>query len=153
MKILSTSSNSQTIKVIPRIYTTSITMRLRDDSTNDEVYLILPSSVIIKDYLEITNVFTLKEGHFYDLKIYEIRGDYGTFKDRVIASGGVFENNTCLFNFLDAENLINTSDLDIIYRDKIFCTDQTINQDTNSYYSVNKNEYVSKAGNNDYIVL
>ena len=153
MKILSTSSNSQTIKVIPRVYTTSITMRLRDDSTNDEVYLILPSSVIVKDYLEITNIFNLKEGHFYDLKVYQIKGSYEDFKQRVITSGGIFENNTCLFKFLDAENLINTSDLDIIYRDKIFCTDQTINQDTNNYYSVNENEYVSKAGNNDYIVL
>ena len=42
---------------------------------------------------------------------------------------------------------------DVIYKDKVFCTDQTINQDTNDYYSVNKDEYVSKSGNNDYIVL
>ena len=41
----------------------------------------------------------------------------------------------------------------VIYKDKVFCTDQTINQDTNDYYSVNKDEYVSKDGNNDYIVL
>ena len=30
---------------------------------------------------------------------------------------------------------------------------QTINQDANEYYSVNKDEYESEAGNNDYIVL
>jgi len=153
MKHLYPTTDEQTIKIIPRVYTTSITMRLRDDSTNDEVYLILPSSVIHKGYLEITNIFTLKEGHFYDLKIYEIKGDYGAFKDRVIASSGTFENNTCLFNFLDVEELINTSDLDIIYRDKIFCTSQSTNQMKNEYYSVNKDEYIQKSGNNDFIIL
>ena len=60
MKNLYPTTDEQTIKIIPRVYTTSITMRLRDDSTNDEVYLILPSSVIHKGYLEITNIFTLK---------------------------------------------------------------------------------------------
>ena len=153
MKVLTTSTNLQTIKVIPRVFTSSIVLKLRDDSTNDKVSFILPETIINKDYLEISNIFSLKEGRFYDLTVYKVNGSYGEFKERVIADSGTFVNNTCLYNFLDAQNLINTSSLDIIYLDKIFCTDQTINQDTNNYYSVNKNEYVSKDGNNDYIVL
>lgn len=153
MKVLTTSTNLQTIKVIPRVFTNSIVLKLRDDSTNDKVSFILPETIINKDYLEISNIFSLKEGRFYDLTVYKVNGSYGKFKERVIADSGTFVNNTCLYNFLDAQNLINTSSLDIIYLDKIFCTDQTINQDTNNYYSVNKNEYVSKSGNNDYIVL
>ena len=153
MKVLTTSTNLQTIKVIPRVFTNSIVLKLRDDSTNDKVSFILPETIINKDYLEISNIFSLKEGRFYDLTVYKVNGSYREFKERVIADSGTFVNNTCLYNFLDAQNLINTSSLDIIYLDKIFCTDQTINQDTNNYYSVNKNEYVSKSGNNDYIVL
>lgn len=153
MKVLTTSTNLQTIKVIPRVFTNSIVLKLRDDSTNDKVSFILPETVINKDYLEISNIFSLKEGRFYDLTVYKVNGSYGQFKERVIADSGTFVNNTCLYNFLDAQNLINTSSLDIIYLDKIFCTDQAINQNTNNYYSVNKDEYVSKSGNNDYIVL
>ena len=153
MKVLTTSTNLQTIKVIPRVFTNSIVLKLRDDSTNDKVSFILPETIINKDYLEISNIFSLKEGRFYDLTVYKVNGSYGEFKERVIADSGTFVNNTCLYNFLDAQNLINTSSLDIIYLDKIFCTDQIINQDANNHYSVNKNEYVSKSGNNDYIVL
>ena len=45
----------------------------------------------------------------------------------------------------------------IYYKDKIFCTDQTINQGNNDYYSVNSGEYVydDTAGShdNDYIII
>ena len=36
---------------------------------------------------------------------------------------------------------------DIVYRDKVFCTNQTI-----STYSVNNNEYVQNTSNNDYVI-
>ena len=153
MKVLSTSTNTQTIKIIPRVYDTSVTIKLRDDSTNDEVSFVLPTAIINKDYLELSAIFNLKEGRFYDVKVYQIKGSYEEFREIVISLGGTFENNTCLLTFLESEDLVNTTDLDIIYKDKIFCTSQTINQDTNDYYSVNKNEYVNQSGNNDYIVL
>ena len=42
----------------------------------------------------------------------------------------------------------------IIYKDKIFCTDQTINQAADQDYTVNKNEYTSDASyDNDFIIL
>lgn len=42
----------------------------------------------------------------------------------------------------------------VIYKDKVFCTDQSINQNKNSYYSINKNEYIEEDSfDNDYIIL
>ena len=146
-------STSQNIKIIPRVYATSVTIKLRDDSTNDEVSYILPIATINKNYLELSAIFNLKEGSFYDVKVYQIKGSYKDFKDRVIAFGGTFEDNTCLLSFLESEKLINTTDLDIIYRDKIFCTVQSTDQINNEHYTVNKDEYKEQSSNNDFIIL
>lgn len=43
---------------------------------------------------------------------------------------------------------------EVIYKDKIFCTDQDIDQDTNDYYSVNEGEYTTEDSfDNDYIII
>ena len=76
MKHLLPTTNTQTLKIIPRVYTTSVIISLRDDSTNNVVSFTLPKAEIKKNYLELSNIFSLKEGHFYDLKVYEIRGSY-----------------------------------------------------------------------------
>tara|TARA_Y100001951_G_scaffold7362_1_gene4647 strand:+ start:163 stop:459 length:297 start_codon:yes stop_codon:yes gene_type:complete len=45
----------------------------------------------------------------------------------------------------------------VVYKDKIFCTDQTINQANNNYYDINSGEYTfdETAGShdNDYIIV
>jgi len=120
MKHLLPTTNAQTIKIIPRVYSTSVTIKLRDDSSNDET-IILPSAIINKNYVELTNVFTLVEGRFYDLKVYNGQGS--------------------------------VTEADIIYRDKIFCTAQSTNQSNNEHYTVNKDVYKEKSGNNDFIIL
>jgi hypothetical protein len=100
---LTTSANAQTVKVIPRSYASNVSMILRDDSTNVEVAYNL-SATTDKNYLVLSQAFSLTEGRFYDLTIKE--------------------------------------GADIIYKDKVFCTDQMVDQDTNNYYSVNdKNTY------------
>lgn len=46
------------------------------------------------------------------------------------------------------------SEGNVIYRDKIFCTDQDIDQDTNDYYTVNKDQYTTEDSyDNDYIII
>ena len=120
MKHLLPTTNAQTIKIIPRVYSTSVTIKLRDDSSNDET-IILPYAIINKNYVELTNVFTLVEGRFYDLKVYNGQGS--------------------------------VTEADIIYRDKIFCTAQSTNQSNNEHYTVNKDVYKEKSGNNDFIIL
>jgi hypothetical protein len=112
---LTTSTDAQTVKIIPRSYASNVSMILRDDSTNAEVTYSV-STTTDKNYLVLSQSLALVEGRFYDLTIKE-----GT---------------------------------DIIYKDKVFCTDQTIDQDTSDYYSVNDSEYVSDASyDNDYIIL
>lgn len=120
MKQLSVSTDSQTIKIIPRVYSTSVTLKLRDDSSNTTT-TILPTASVVGNYLQLSSVFDLKEGRFYDLKIYNGQGS--------------------------------VTELDIIYRDKIFCTSQSTNQSSNDYYTVNKDEYKEKSGDNDFIIL
>lgn len=120
MKHLLPTTNAQTIKIIPRVYSTSVTIKLRDDSSNDET-IILPSAIINKNYVELTNIFALVEGRFYDLKVYNGQGS--------------------------------VTEADIIYRDKIFCTAQSTNQSNNEHYTINKDVYKQKSGNNDFIIL
>jgi len=120
MKHLTPTSDAQTIKIIPRVYSTSVTIKLRDDSTNNEV-TILPTAIINKNYVELSNVYTLIEGRFYDLKVYNGQGSI--------------------------------TEADIIYRDKIFCTAQSTNQSNNEHYTINKDVYKEKSGNNDFIIL
>ena len=118
MKILTTSSSAQTIKVIPREYITSGTLSLRNDTTNvDKDYSISPSTV--DDDLVFTVTFSpvLQEGLYYDF----------TLKN---------------------------SSSKIIYKDKIFCTDQTINQANNKYYTVNSGVYTTENSfDDDYITI
>jgi hypothetical protein len=153
MKHLLPVSTIQIINIIPRVYSTSVVLKLRDDSTNNDVTFTLPTVELNGNYIKLSAIFSLVEGRFYDLKVYDVKGGYKAFKERVILDGGTFENNTCLLTFLEAENLVNTTDLDIIYRDKIFCTAQSTDQSSGNKYSVNKDEYVTKSANNDFIIL
>ena len=112
---LTTSTDAQTIKVIPRNYATNVSMVLRDDSTNAEVTYSV-STTTDKNYLVLSQALALTEGRFYDLTVKEGSS--------------------------------------VIFKDKVFCTDQTIDQDTNNYYSVNDGEYTSDTTyDNDYIIL
>jgi len=115
MKHLTTSTDPQTILMIPRSYGLEGTLVLRDDSTNTE-----NSNVVTLgktgEYMSLEHSFSLVEGRYYDFRI-EISGE-------------------------------------IVYRDKIFCTDQDINQTNNDYYSVNEGEYIAdNSFDNDYIIL
>jgi hypothetical protein len=42
----------------------------------------------------------------------------------------------------------------VVYKDKVFCTDQTIDQSSNDYYTINENEYTTEDSyDNDYIII
>jgi len=115
---LSTSASSQTLKIIPRSYASTINMILRDDSTNTSTTYSSISTSTDKNYLVIAQALSpiLVEGRFYDMTVKE--------------------------------------GADIIYKDKIFCTDQTVDQENNDYYSVNSGEYTTEDSyDNDYIII
>lgn len=115
MKVLTTSTSAQTITFIPREYIDSVTLYLRNESTNTSTTETV-SLTHDKGVSTLSNEFSLTEGIYYEFKIL---------------------NGT-----------------EVLYYDKIFCTDQTIDQETNNYYSVNKNQYVTEDSyDNDYIII
>lgn len=141
MIILKTSSTAQSLSVIPREYVSTFSMNIRDDSTNVTKVYEVTTATTVGNYLVFNNTFNpvLVEGHFYDLRLYI---DYN-----------IWNTN---FNLWEAEttkwNETNTF-VSEVFSDRIFCTDQTIDQKKNEYYELNKGQYVfNNSYDNDYIV-
>ncbi len=110
MKILTTSTSAQTLKIIPREYQANIDVVLRDNSTNESTTYSVATSTS-GDYMTFNLTLALVENRFYDM--------------------------TCKFGS------------NVIYKDKIFCTDQTI-----ANYTVNEGQYTTENSyDNDYIIL
>tara|TARA_R110000772_G_scaffold141808_1_gene251525 strand:+ start:185 stop:538 length:354 start_codon:yes stop_codon:yes gene_type:complete len=116
-------------------------MNVRDDSTNVTKVYEITTATTSGNYLVFTNTFdpVLVKNHFYDLRLYL---DYN------------FWNTN--FNLWEAEitkwNESNTF-VSEIFSDRIFCTDQTIDQTNNEYYKLNEGQYTTNNSyNNDYIV-
>tara|TARA_R110002049_G_scaffold6595_4_gene41344 strand:+ start:9376 stop:9795 length:420 start_codon:yes stop_codon:yes gene_type:complete len=139
MIVLTTTTTEQTFGIIPREYVTDATICIRDESTNDENCV-------------------LTSGSFWET--YNVDWELATndWEDEV---GIVITNDTMFvtmnLNLIEGRfydiKITNTSGT-VIFRDKIFCTDQTIDQETNNYYDVNQGQYIQNtSGNNDYIIF
>ena len=128
---MTTSATGQTLKVIPRQFSSVNNIVVRDNSTNESyTYTNINTSFSANNYISIINQGSgyvdsnsnsiLKEGRYYDLSVF---GSSST----------------------------------LLYKDKIFVTDQTINQANNNYYDINSGEYTfdETAGShdNDYIIV
>jgi hypothetical protein len=142
MIVLKTTTSAQSIKIIPRTYASEFTFSIRDDSTNiTQVYEITNASTT-GNYLTFTQAFSpvLVEGHFYDIKLYTDPNFWNT--------------NYFLWEVYNEFWNVDTTNIVDIYKDRIFCTDQEIDQSDNLYYDINKNQYVTdNSYNNDYIVI
>ena len=142
MIILTTSAAAQTLSVIPREYSDSFTMTVRDDNTNVTKQYDITSASISNNYLTFDNIFNpiLVENRYFDLNIYI---DYN-----------FWQTNFSFWNFYEVK--WNTDDGQIIdiYNDKIFCTDQDVDQlNQNDYYKINKDQYTFYNGSdNTYTV-
>ena len=144
MIILTTSAASQEFKVIPRQYDDSaFTIRVRDDSTNITVDYLNQSGTTVGNYLKVNLVFNpvLVEAHFYDLAMFV---DYN-----------FWNTNNSLWNLYDVLWQIDSDFKEDIYNDRIFCTDQDIDQlNDNDHYQLNKGQFTTYNGyNNEYIVI
>jgi hypothetical protein len=114
MIILQETATSQTIKFIPREWTSGATYRFKihNEMTNKNVYNQTTTSVTENLYFkEYSATFSLKQGVTYTLTV---------------------ENN---------------SD-EIIYRDKIFCTNQSV-----TTHSVNDDYYTTVSSTNEFITI
>ena len=143
MIILTTSAAAQTISVIPRQYDDSaFTLRVRDDSTNVTVDYLNQTGTTVGNYLQFNRAFSpvLVEAHFYDLYLFI---DYN-----------YWNTNNSFWNLYDVLWQIDSNFKEDIFRDKIFCTDQDIDQlNDNDHYQLNKGQYVEYNDfNNTYTV-
>jgi hypothetical protein len=138
MKILTTSAAEQTIRIIPRSYPDEVSLILRDDSTNTEtIYTI--------ENLEWEN-----NNDQWQLADYNWNETIGFFEE----DGYLVINNE--YNLVEGRyyDLTIKDGTVVIYKDKIFCTDQTIDQETDSYYTINESVYAQETSyDNDYIII
>ena len=131
MIILKEQGGVQTIKFIPRIYSADILI-LRNETTNVSTTY-NPTFTTDGYYLKCDLVLDLKENTFYNLT--------------VLKSNFTADNNiiTVDSDILTADMTTFSDENYIVYKDKIFCTNQ--NKDD---YTVNKNQYVANATTNEF---
>mgnify|MGYP005991353827 FL=1 len=142
MKILTTSTSAQTLTFVPRSYPTEIILSIRDTSTNTTTRTENVTLTRSNDNASISHAFSLVEGRFYDLNIIEgIGALWNTYNVQWEAASDNWESIV--------------SSEESIYLDKIFCTDQTINQADNNYYTINSGEYTETTSypDDDYIII
>jgi len=142
MIVLTTTASAQNIKVIPRTYADQFTLSVRDDSTNVTQTYEITNAVTSGNYLSFDQTFSpvLVEGHFYDIKLYSDPNFWNT--------------NYFLWELYNEFWNIDTTNIVDIYKDRIFCTDQEIDQMDNLYYNLNQGQYITdNSYNNDYIVI
>jgi len=133
MIILKEQIEPQEIKFIPRDYFANILV-LRNETTN-EVVTLTPDFVVDSYYLKCNVSLDLKENTFYNLTI--LKNRFLLTADNSIQTVDSDLLTADMNSFIDEEL--------VIYKDKIFCTNQ-IKED----YTVNKNKYVSNDTNNEY---
>ena len=142
MILLTTSAIAQAISVIPRTYTSNFTMTVRDDSTNVTKSYDIGNAVTSGNYLNYNHIFNpiLVENHFYDLHLYV---DYN-----------FWNTNYSFWNLNEEIWNIESSQTEDIFKDRIFCTDQDVDQlNLNDHYELNKGQYTHYNGfNNTYTV-
>jgi len=138
MKVLKPTTDTQTIKLIPRNYSQNTTVQLRDDQTNvTTVYT--PTVTKEQDYQVYSTVWNLEEGHYYDLLV---QNDFDIWSQN-IDEWALSENTWDDVNYKVETNIV----------DKVFCTDQEIDQSEDKEYSINKGVYKSDSSyDNEYII-
>jgi len=142
MIILTTSTSAQQLSVIPRVYTSTFTMTIRDDSTNVLKKYDVSTAVTSGNYLNFNQAFNpvLVEGHFFDLSLFV---DYN-----------FWNTNNSLWNLYNVLWNVDGDVTEDIFNDRIFCTDQDVNQlNNNERYKLNLGQYTEYNGfDNTYTV-
>ena len=141
MHILTTSTDSQSIDVIPRRSVSGVLLLfVRNESTN-----------IVTEYTSDAKVWNTYSATFNGAEI-EWQNDVLTF---TYAEGSTYLTINNKFRLTEDTyyTFVLQDELGKIFKGMMFCTDQTIDQSTNSYYQINKNQYVTHSADNEFIVL
>lgn len=106
-------------------------------------------NLILRDYSLNTFVMTIRDDSTnksvnYTITGASVSGNYVTFQNTF--SPVLIENH-----FYDLKLVSGTN---VIFKDRIFCTNQTINQVNNDYYNLNNGEFTTDdSHDNEYIVI
>ncbi len=152
MIILSTATSAQTFQFIPRKFVISGSLIVRDEETN----IVQTNQVPIGkqgDFGSISVALTLEEGKFYEVELFSLGSNWDTvfelwnnitinWDEALTPVGATWataqeEWNLATNKWEDPREKVEQT----IYKDRIFCTDQTISQRASEYYDPIKGLY------------
>tara|TARA_R100000656_G_scaffold122210_1_gene97674 strand:- start:21 stop:464 length:444 start_codon:yes stop_codon:yes gene_type:complete len=146
--IVLTTDASQTLSIIPREYLGQFTVEVRDTSLNKDFSYHEETTSTSGNYLTFTNSYVdseavsiFIEGRFYDLDLY--------------ADFNYWNMNLSFWELYDEVWQTDSDQKEKIYKDRLFCTDQDIDQlNDNEHYQLNKGQYTTNDSfDNEYIVI
>lgn len=140
-----TTTSDRVFKIIPRQYYADVTVCIRDDQTNTESceyytgteFNTADVSWELADFDWDNAIGTVLNESNDDFMIITIEHDDFTFREG---------------HFYDFK-VTNDDTQDVIYKDKIFCTDQDVDELTNDYYTINKDQYIFDTSNDDEVII
>ena len=164
MIYLSDATSAQTFTFIPEAYVINARVEVRDEETGIKQTANVPITRL-SGYASINVALTLQQEKFYELKVISVGSNWEdvtqfwnllsvNWEDGITRSGSAWNFATNSWNETTGnwDTARQPKDL-IIYRDRIFCTNQTISQGANEYYNVYKDVYkTSTSGTNKYKV-
>ena len=146
--IVLTTDASQTLSIIPREYLGQFTIDVRDSSLNKVFSYFEETTSTSGNYLTFTNSYVdsedatiFIEGRYYDLDLY--------------ADFNYWNMNLSFWELYDEVWQTDSDQKEKIYKDRLFCTDQDIDQlNDNDHYQLNKGQYTTNDSfDNEYIVI
>ena len=112
-------------------------------TTDEQIFYIITRETSIDAETILTDDITGED--YTGVGVYELYGDYLKCSLEFV---GLLENTFYTLRIKDT----NTSE--VIYKDKVFVTNQVINQINQDKYTINKDVYKpQQTSNNDYIVI
>ena len=164
MIILSTATSAQTFQFIPRKFVISGSLIVRDEETN----ITQTKEVAIGklgDFGAISVALTLEEGKFYEVELFSLGSNWETvfelwnnitidWNEALTPIGATWATAQEEWNLATSKwNEVREEVKQTIYKDRLFCTDQTISQRASEYYNPIKGLYKkSNARDNNYKV-
>lgn len=165
MIYLSTATSQQTFTFIPREFAINVRIEVRDEQTGEKQSQNLPLGTLSGFSSLTVALNNLIEGRFYELTVVSIGSNWDSvtqfwnllsinWEQGITRSGSAWNFATNDWNSTTGNwDTVRSARELIIYKDRIFCTNQTISQGANEYYSPIKDVYkVSTSRNNKYKV-
>jgi len=113
-------------------------------SASAQTFNIIPRDYTLTSFTMVIRDDSTNTSVTYNITGVTTSGNYRTFQNTF---SPVLVSN----HFYD---MTLSSGTDVIFKDRIFCTDQTINQVNNDYYNLNEGQFTTDDSyNNEYIVV